>query len=157
MVEYYPIPRKTSQDSTNLVRKFSLEYSSATTCTGEEFGRETFWSGTLRSWKGRTHQKSTPKDSTFPIADGKVKLSGGDRDMRTPTLLRDHNSRRKSKKIYRRIRRVSTFTTSRLISRCREARDDFWSISGDFIYRHRVEPRVNLYMAREESFPIPLR
>ena len=28
---------------------------------------------------------------------------------------------------------------------------------GNFIYRHHVEPRVKLYVPREESFPIPLR
>ena len=38
-----------------------------------------------------------------------------------------------------------------------EARNDFWSISGDVIYRHHVEPRVKLYSPREESFPIPLK
>ena len=37
-----------------------------------------------------------------------------------------------------------------------EARNDFWSISGIYIYRHLVEPRVKLYVPREESFPIPL-
>ena len=37
-----------------------------------------------------------------------------------------------------------------------EARNDFWSIFGDFIYRHHVEPRVKLFMPREESFLIPL-
>ena len=52
-------------------------------------GKETFWSQTSRSWKGRTHQKSTqetPKVVTifkFPIADGKVKLSGGEHVLRT--------------------------------------------------------------------------
>ena len=30
-------------------------------------------------------------------------------------------------------------------------------MSGNFIYRHHVEPRVKLYSPREESFPIPLR
>ena len=30
-------------------------------------------------------------------------------------------------------------------------------MSGSFIYRHHVEPRVKLYSPREESFPIPLR
>ena len=29
-------------------------------------------------------------------------------------------------------------------------------MSGNFIYRHHVEPRVKLYSPREESFPIPL-
>ena len=38
-----------------------------------------------------------------------------------------------------------------------EARNDFWSISGNFIYRHHVEPRVKLYVPREASFPIPLK
>ena len=35
--------------------------------------------------------------------------------------------------------------------------NDFWSMSGSFIYRHLVERRVELYSPREESFPIPLK
>ena len=38
-----------------------------------------------------------------------------------------------------------------------EAINDFWSMSGNFIYRHHVEPRVKLYSPRKESFPIPLK
>ena len=38
-----------------------------------------------------------------------------------------------------------------------EARNDIWSMSGSFIYRHLVEPRVKLYSPREELFPIPLK
>ena len=38
-----------------------------------------------------------------------------------------------------------------------EAINDFWSMSGNFIYRHHVEPRVKLYSPTEESFPIPLK
>ena len=38
-----------------------------------------------------------------------------------------------------------------------EAIHDFWSMSGSFIYRHHVEPRVKLYTPREESFPVPLK
>ena len=38
-----------------------------------------------------------------------------------------------------------------------EAINDFWSMSGNFIYRHHVEPIVKLYSSREESFPIPLK
>ena len=30
-------------------------------------------------------------------------------------------------------------------------------MSGNFTYRHHVEPRVKLYSPREESFPIPLK
>ena len=38
-----------------------------------------------------------------------------------------------------------------------EARNDFWSMSGNFIYRHHIEPRVKLHSPREESFPVPLK
>ena len=34
--------------------------------------------------------------------------------------------------------------------------NDFWSMSRNFVYRHHVEPRVNLYSPKE-SFPIPLK
>ena len=32
----------------------------------------------------------------------------------------------------------------------------FWSIQGDFIYRHHNEPRVQLYVPKEETCLIPL-
>ena len=38
-----------------------------------------------------------------------------------------------------------------------EALADFWPIQGDFIYRHHSEPRVRLYVPKEETFPIPLK
>ena len=37
-----------------------------------------------------------------------------------------------------------------------EARADFWSVQGDFIYRHHNEPRVQLYVPKEETFSIQL-
>ena len=43
--------RKTSQGSTNLVRIVYLEYSSDTWWSRGEFGKEIFWSRTLRNWK----------------------------------------------------------------------------------------------------------
>ena len=36
-------------------------------------------------------------------------------------------------------------------------KNDFWSMSGNFINRHPVESRVKLYSPREESFPIQLK
>ena len=38
-----------------------------------------------------------------------------------------------------------------------EAKNDFWSITGDFNSRLHVEPRVKLYVPKEETFPIPLK
>ena len=34
-----------------------------------------------------------------------------------------------------------------------DARADFWSIQGDFIYRHHSEPRVQFYVPKEENVP----
>ena len=38
-----------------------------------------------------------------------------------------------------------------------EARADFWSIQGDFTYRHHNEPQVQLCVPKEETFPFPLK
>ena len=38
-----------------------------------------------------------------------------------------------------------------------EARAHFWSIQGDFICRHHIVPRVQLYVSKEETFPVPLK
>ena len=38
-----------------------------------------------------------------------------------------------------------------------EARNDHWSIAGNYICRHHVEPRVKLWVPEEELFPMPLR
>ena len=56
-------PRKTSQESINLEGKFYLDCSSDTLSTRGEFGKVTYWSQTLRSWKRWTHRKSIQKDS----------------------------------------------------------------------------------------------
>ena len=37
----------------------------------------------------------------------------------------------------------------------RRWKNDFWAITGEFIYRHHVLPRVKLCVPKEESFPIP--
>ena len=57
------------------------------------------------------------KQIIFPIADGKLKLSGGHQVLRTSTLIWDHLNEEKNVKSSRRSRRVST--TTRLISGCR--------------------------------------
>ena len=38
-----------------------------------------------------------------------------------------------------------------------EARNDFWSMEGEFICRHHVEPRVQPCVPKEETFPLPLK
>ena len=101
------------------------------------------------------------------------KLSGRDDVLRTSTLIRDSPvvsfmsllasfvtlhvhiirstvSKKKARKPSRRMRRVFANTDDG------KASNDFWSISGNCIYRRHVEPRVTPYVPREASFPIPL-
>ena len=65
--------------------------------------------------------------------------------------------RRRTRLSSKRIRRV--FSNPRQDSSWYdgEAKSEFWSISGDFIYRHHMELRVKLYVPTEESFPFPLK
>ena len=90
----------------------------------------------------------------FPIADGTVKLSGGDQVLRTPTSIRDRPDRGEEQDNLE-----GSSSTSRQDSSLYdgEAKSDLWSISGDFVYCQYLEPRVKLYVLREASFPIPLK
>ena len=87
----------------------------------------------------------------------KVKLSVGDQDLRTPTLLRDLPERGEERENLLGESEGSPPQPQDSLPDAGEARNDSWSISGDFIYFHHVEPRVKLYMPRGESFPIPLK
>ena len=158
--------RRTSQESINLERKSYLDCSSDTLCTREEFGRMTYWLRTLRSWRRWTHRKSTLKDSTqrkwyfqfnFPAADGRIKLSGRNQELRTSTLLRERPIRGESHVDFLGESEASLSPPHDSLPDAGEAINDFWSMSGNFKNRHHVEPRVKLYSPREESFPIPLK
>ena len=93
----------------------------------------------------------------FPIADGRIKLPGGDQDLRTSTLIWDHPIREESHVDFLAKSEGSLPPPQDSLPDAGEAINDFWSMSGNFMYRHHVEPRVKLYSPREESFPIPLK
>ena len=158
--------RKTSHESINVERKSYLDCSLDTLCTRGEFGRVTYWLQTLRSWKRWTHLKSThakevicPKQGEFifPIADGRINLSGRDQELRTSTLIREHTNRGERHVDFLGESEGSLPPPQDSLPDAGEAINDFWSMSGNFTYRHHVKPRVKLYSPREESFPIPLK
>ena len=94
----------------------------------------------------------------FSIADGTMKISGEDQDLRPSTLIRDRPDREEEQGHLLRESDGSSSTPRQDSSWYDdEAKSDFWSISGDFVYRHHVEPLVKLYMPKEESFPIPVK
>ena len=92
----------------------------------------------------------------FPIADGRIKTFGGDQDLRTSTLVRHRPIRGEGHVDFLGESEGSLLPPQDSYQDAGEAINDFWSMSGNFIYRHHVEPRVKLYSPREESFPIPL-
>ena len=93
----------------------------------------------------------------FPIADGRVKPFGGDEDLRTSTIIRPRPIRGESRLDFFGESEGSLPPRHDSFPDAGEEINDFWSMSGNFIYRHHDEPRVKLYSPREESFPIPLK
>ena len=93
----------------------------------------------------------------FPIADGRIKTPGGDQELRTSTLVRHRPIQGESNIDFLGESEGSLPQPHDSFPHAGEAMNDFWSMSGSFIYRHHVEPRVKLYSPREESFPIPLK
>ena len=93
----------------------------------------------------------------FPVADGRTKFVGGDQELRTSTLLRDHPIRGEDQGNFLGKSEGSPPPAQGSLLDAGEAINDFWSMSGNFQNRHHVEPKVKLYSPREESFPIPLK
>ena len=93
----------------------------------------------------------------FPIADGRIKTPGGDQELRTSTLLWPPTIQADCHIDFLGELEGSLSQLHDSLPVAGEALNDFWSMSGSFIYRQHVEPRVKLYSPREESFPIPLK
>ena len=72
-------------------------------------------------------------------------------------MIREHPIREESRRDFRGESEGSLPPPRDSLPDAGEAMNDFWSMSGNFIFRHHVEPRVKLYSLREESFPIPVK
>ena len=96
----------------------------------------------------------------FPLADGTVKIFEGEKRLRTSTLTRERPEQGEEQEI---LQGKSDELHSPTLFQEDSTRDDeeaesaFWTTPGEFIYRHRVEPRVKLHVPREESFHIPFK
>ena len=93
----------------------------------------------------------------FPVADGRTESFWGDQELRTSTLIRAHPIRGECHVDFLGESEGSLSPPQDPLPDAGEAINYFWSMSGNFIFRHHVEPRVKLYSPREESFPIPLK
>ena len=92
----------------------------------------------------------------FHIADERIKILGGDQDLRTSILVRPRPTQRRCNidVLGKSARSLPPLHDS--FPEVSEAMNDFRSMSGNFIYRHHVEPRVKLNSPKKESFIIPL-
>ena len=73
----------------------------------------------------------------FPVADGTVKTPGRDRCLRPSTLIRDHPERGEEQEVFRGESDGLSSPTPLQDDSTRddaEAKNDFWSIAGDFFY-----------------------
>ena len=93
----------------------------------------------------------------FPVADGRIHVSGGDQELRTSTLIWQRPIQGESLLFFLGESEGSLPQPQDSFPDTGEAINDFWSMSASFIYRHHVEPRVKLCSPREESFPVPLK
>ena len=86
----------------------------------------------------------------FLVADGTVTIFGREQRLRASTLTWDRPEQGEEQEIVRGETDGSS-STPRQDSTWYdgEVKSDFWSISGDFIYRHHVELRVQLYMPKD--------
>ena len=88
---------------------------------------------------------------------GRINFFGGDQELRTPTLIREHPIRGEGHVDFLGESEGSLPPPQDSFPGASEAINDFWSMSGNFIFRHHVEPRVKFYSPREESFLVPLK
>ena len=87
----------------------------------------------------------------FPVADGTAKLSGRDHEFRESTQRREQLVR--SEDLSGELQGETVGFQPTETKDVAEARKDFWSIQGD---RHHIEPRAQLFVPKEGTFPISL-
>ena len=89
------------------------------------------------------------------MADGSAKLLGRDYELHEPTPRREQ--------IVRSEGLSGDSLGAAEESQPTEQEDetavlkDFWSLQEDFVYRHHIEPRVQLCVPAETTFSIPLK
>ena len=151
LVEYHPFTAKDQSRIHQFGKKVLPGLFLGYALYAGEFGKVTYWLQTLRSWRRWTHRKSTQKrlnakevkfpkekgEFIFPIADGRIKIPGGDQELRTSTSTRQ----RQFEESHLDFLGESEGSLPPPQDSPGEAIDDFWSMSGNFIYRHH-EPRA---------------
>ena len=103
----------------------------------------------------RRRQRNSKKldECIFPVADGRIKTLGGDQDLRTSTLIRERPIRGESLLDFLGESEGSLPPPQDSFPDASEAINDFWSMSGNFRYRHHVETRSQTLLAERRIIP----
>ena len=171
LIESHPIPTKDQTRIHQFGKKTDQESFLALRWSRAEFGKGIFWWKTWKwkIWKSSTHlifvlEESTRKRSWSDKKRWWIHIlicrwyrkTVRDNEFREPTLRREKTLRIEDLSGGLRDEPGEESQPTETTDDA-EARADFWSIQGDFIYRHHNEPRVQLYVPKEETFPIQLK
>ena len=89
----------------------------------------------------------------FPIADGRIKTTGGDQELRTSTLVREHPIRGESHRDFLGESEGSLPPLQDSLPDDGEAINDFWSMSGNFLYRQSRRTQSQTLLAERRILP----
>ena len=120
------------------------------------------WRTGCRSWGvgddgriGNLLKKTRCEGSSFSKENGKFifqsqmdeyKIAGGDQELRTSTVIREHPIRGEGHVVFLGESEGSLSPLHDSFPDAGEAMNDSWSMSGNFKHRHHVERRVNLLL-----------
>ena len=91
---------------------------------------------------------------TFPVADERIKFGGGDQELRTPTLIREHPIRGESQRDFLGESEGSLPPLPQdSLPDAGEAITDFWSMSGNFKNSNHVEHQSQTLLAERRIIP----
>ena len=150
MIEYHFLPQS-NQDPTNLARNFCQDFFADSVIMRRDYAEEDILVADTEELENLDASKIrarrlNAKEVLFPIANGTVNLISNPGSPCTEWRAYWWFSKT--------IGQVSADRDndgSQTI-----ARNDLWSIEGNFICRDHAEPRIKLYVPEEESLPIPV-
>ena len=138
---------------------------------GRGFGQEIFWLQTDIEELGKLDASENPRSKARRTRSVNVQKKGWkvyipDRGWNMKIVRKDHEIRESTLRQYEpagsedpseKLQRNSDEPQPAETKDDVEARNDFWSMEWDFHYRRHLEPRVQLHVRKEETFPIPLK
>ena len=101
--------------------------------------------------RGGSHAKEG-EEFQFPFADGSVKLAGRDQVCRTSTFIQEHPARGHEHKDVLQEESDGSQPSDPQTDDT-EARIGFWSISGNHLYCHHVQPSIKTFCSKRKLIP----